>query len=228
MNNEPRLDPKYIVKINGKDFVLYDGLLGLAHQVGIKQLTVKMLTPPTSENEFTAIFEATAITKEGKIFSDIGDANSKNCDSPHFIRIAATRAKARALRGVLNVKICSYEELRDKSEVIGKVAENNDLLTSLNSVKMFKTLTQWVYTKGREIDRLTSNEKQKIEQAIMQKRNNLDTSQKESENLCGTLLQDMLALSSAQDLHSWRVMNAKVVNLLLTNAQKQIIKENGG
>ena len=119
---KPRLDERFLTTINGKDFVTYQGLLDLAHQKGLIKLDVQVLQSPSSENNFEAICQATAESKYGEIFVDIGDANPKNVNSkiaPHIIRMASTRAKARALRDLTNVGITALEELADFSEVIG-------------------------------------------------------------------------------------------------------------
>lgn len=50
-----------------------------------------------------AVCPAAAVSKTGEEFTDIGDANPKNCNrtmAPHPVRMAGTRAKARAFRRV--------------------------------------------------------------------------------------------------------------------------------
>ena len=120
--NEPvqqrniQIDEKFLINIQGKDFVLYAGLLDLAHQKGLKKLIVEILQLPNQENDHTAICRAVAETEDGDIFTDIGDANPKNTNKKiiaHIIRMASTRAKARCLRDLTNVGLCSVEELGD-------------------------------------------------------------------------------------------------------------------
>ncbi len=96
---KPKLDERFIKTIDGRDFVLYSGLLDLAHQKGLLKMEVEPLQYPTKENGYFAICKATALSKFGEIFSDIGDANPTNCDAKvakHLLRMASTRAKARA------------------------------------------------------------------------------------------------------------------------------------
>lgn len=118
----PKLDERFITTIEGKDFVYYAGLLDLAHQKNLLKMEVETLQYPTKENEHMAICRAIAQTSMGGTFSDIGDANPSNCNSKvarHLLRMASTRAKARALRDLTNIGMTCLEELGDLSEVIG-------------------------------------------------------------------------------------------------------------
>jgi hypothetical protein len=119
---KPKLDERFIKTIDGRDFVLYAGLLDLAHQKGLLKIEVEPLQYPTKENGYFAICKATALSKFGAIFSDIGDANPTNCDAKvakHLLRMASTRAKARALRDMDDIGMTCLEELGDLDEAIG-------------------------------------------------------------------------------------------------------------
>jgi predicted nucleic acid-binding Zn finger protein len=118
----PKLDDRFMTNIKGKDFVLYAGVLDLATQKGLLKLGVELLQFPTKENGNEAICRAVAESKTGEVFSDIGDANPKNCHEmivKHLIRMASTRAKGRALRDMCNIGIACIEELADFDDVIG-------------------------------------------------------------------------------------------------------------
>jgi predicted nucleic acid-binding Zn finger protein len=118
----PKLDERFITTIEGKDFVYYAGLLDLAHQKSLLKMEVEAIQYPNESNQFTAICSATAHTSYGGIFSDIGDASPNNCNfkvAKHLLRMASTRAKARALRDLTNIGMTCLEELGDLSEVIG-------------------------------------------------------------------------------------------------------------
>ena len=119
----PHLDERFITNIKGKDFVLYAGLLDLAHQMGLKTLKAKPIQLPNSDNNFEAICLATAETTEDKVFEDLGDCNPSNCHtmiSKHLLRMASTRAKARVLRDMTNIGITCIDEISDPEEVIGE------------------------------------------------------------------------------------------------------------
>ena len=75
----PKLDDRFIINIKGKDFVLYAGVLDLATQKGLLKLEVTLLQFPSKENDYEAVCRAVAESKTGAVFSDIGDANPKNC-----------------------------------------------------------------------------------------------------------------------------------------------------
>jgi hypothetical protein len=119
---KPKLDERFLITIEGQDFVKYAGLLDLAHQKRLTNFNVEILQYPNDQNEQTAICKAHAQTATGDTFSDIGDANPKNCNykvSKHLLRMASTRAKARCLRDLTNVGMTCLEELGDLDEVIG-------------------------------------------------------------------------------------------------------------
>jgi hypothetical protein len=120
---QPKLEPQFIKQIEGKDFVLYAGLLDLAHQKGMTSLETEILQFPTKDNGYMAIVKAFCESKVGETFSDIGDANPENCNSKvvkHLLRMASTRAKARCLRDFTNVGMTALEELGDLNEIIGE------------------------------------------------------------------------------------------------------------
>jgi len=114
-----KIDERFIVDLKGKQFVTYEGLLDLAHQEGLISIEVELLQVPSKENGMIAIAKATAKTKD-KVFMDIGDAGPNSVNSmitPHIIRMASTRAKARALRDLTNIGMTAIEELGDSSEI---------------------------------------------------------------------------------------------------------------
>jgi hypothetical protein len=105
-------------KIGEKEVVTYAGVLALAHEDGLKAVRTKLVQIPGKENDQTAIVTAIVCTNKG-VFSGIGDANPGNVNSrirPHIIRMAETRAKARALKDSQNIGIVSLEEL---GELVG-------------------------------------------------------------------------------------------------------------
>jgi hypothetical protein len=119
---KPKLDERWIIEIEGNQFVKYAGLLDLGHQKGISQIEVEPLQLPTKENGNSAICKATVISKSGESFTDIGDANPGNCSSKvskHLLRLASTRAIARSLRTFTNIGYTCLEELADLNDVIG-------------------------------------------------------------------------------------------------------------
>ena len=113
---KPVLDPRFIIQIEGREFVKYPGLLDLGHQIGLESITVEPVQIPCKENGHLAVCKASVISKEGQGFSDIGDASPENCSarvSKHILRMASTRAIARALRTFTNIGMTCLEELDD-------------------------------------------------------------------------------------------------------------------
>ena len=120
--NKPKLDERFIKNIQGREFVVYAGLLDLAHQYGLRKLEVEHVQIPCKENGNVAICRAVASTQDGAVFTDVGDANPSNVNrmiAPHVLRMASTRAKARVLRDLCNIGITCLEELAELDEVLG-------------------------------------------------------------------------------------------------------------
>ncbi len=96
-----------------KEVALYKGLLAKAHTEGLSRIKTLLSQIPTDENGRTAISKALVVTSKGT-FEAIGDASPENVPPhirPHLIRMAETRAKARALRDAVNIGVVSLEEL---------------------------------------------------------------------------------------------------------------------
>ena len=94
-------DLGHIAILDGKEFIRYAGLIYAAKKLGLTSSKVKILRLELDpDGLMLCICQATVKGTQGK-FRDIGDATPKNVNrrnAGHFIRIASTRAKARALR----------------------------------------------------------------------------------------------------------------------------------
>ena len=110
---------EFMITRQGKQYVLFAGLLDEAHARGLKGIDTDLVQVPTGENGNVAVVKATVEMEDGRTFSGIGDASPDNVGRgivPHIIRMAETRAKARALRDAINVGVASIEELGDDPE----------------------------------------------------------------------------------------------------------------
>ena len=114
-----RMRREFMVERQGRQFVLYAGLLALGHEQGLKSIHTQLIQIPTESNHRVAIVSATVILERDgvqKEFHGIGDAAPNNVASAMInclIRLAETRAKARALRDAVNVGMAALEELGD-------------------------------------------------------------------------------------------------------------------
>jgi hypothetical protein len=110
---------EFMIMRQGKQYVLFAGLLDEAHQKGLRSIDTDLVQVPTEENGNVAVVKATVEMEDGRNFSGIGDASPENVGRnivPHIIRMAETRAKARALRDAVNVGATALEELSDSDD----------------------------------------------------------------------------------------------------------------
>jgi hypothetical protein len=102
--------------VERKEVISAKGLLHLAHRERLSGIRTRLVQGPTKDNGETAIAVVRVVTQRGA-FTGMGDANPRNVNSriaPHFIRMAETRALARALRAALDIGVVALEELEDE------------------------------------------------------------------------------------------------------------------
>lgn len=106
---------RYVKTLQGREFIVYGGLLDLARHAGLRRITTNIVQIPNAENGMYAVVEAEVETENG-VFKEVGDASPSSVNRtilPHILRMAATRAKARALRDAVGVDLVALEELGD-------------------------------------------------------------------------------------------------------------------
>jgi hypothetical protein len=121
---------KHIIRLQGKEYILFPGLVALAKDQGMVGMQTAKLQDPTEENNKRCVFEATAsflaYDRDGELVTDgagnpliatytcQGDASPADVSRgilPHMLRMAETRAMARALRVGTGLAITAFEEL---------------------------------------------------------------------------------------------------------------------
>ena len=101
------MEKRFITNLQWKDFVLFEWLLNEFHENWGKSIKTEVI----STNPF--IVQAT-VEWEKWTYQGIGDADDNNVNkliARHKIRMAETRAIARALRWYNNIWMCSADEL---------------------------------------------------------------------------------------------------------------------
>lgn len=117
-----------------KEVVTYRGLLSRAHDEHLVAIETSVVQFPKEENGQTAVVQAKVTTSKGT-FTAVGDANPGNVNpmiAPHLIRMAETRAKARAIRDAVNIGVVSLEELGAELDGEG-ITEGNFVSTETPS-----------------------------------------------------------------------------------------------
>lgn len=100
----------------GKEHPTYASVLEEAHKKGLQGIEVEIVQFPTEANSYVCICSATVTMAGGLTFTEIGDASPRNVNKqivPHLIRMAATRAKGRALRDAVNIGLALREEFSE-------------------------------------------------------------------------------------------------------------------
>ena len=123
MNSKNKISQQFIVRIaikndsgavtGHREFIAYAGLLAVAHEIGLDAIDTTIEEMPTAANGNVAVVRAVAKGKPGT-FTGIGDASPANVSrkvARHLLRVAETRAKARALRDLTNINMAALEEL---------------------------------------------------------------------------------------------------------------------
>ena len=101
----------HIVNLKGKEYVLFSGLLDLAHRNGLESLTSRIIHFDMEKGE--CVHEASATGARGSYIAH-GDSTPENTGkmvASAFIRMSETRSYARVLRLYLGTGMCSKEEL---------------------------------------------------------------------------------------------------------------------
>jgi hypothetical protein len=107
---------RFVKNLQGRDFILYGGLLELVKQQGLRRITTNVIQVPSDSNNMYAVVEAEIELGNGEVYKEIGDASPKSVNrtiEPHILRMASTRAKARAFRDAIGIDMVALEELGD-------------------------------------------------------------------------------------------------------------------
>lgn len=119
--SDPEFRKKYYRKLKtGGGTYKFDGVRAVAQDHGFIGNEVVQLTMPSPENDQTAVVVQRIHMMEPDdqvhTYEGIGDANAKNANGPvavHLVRMASTRALARAFRNALKIEAVVYEELAE-------------------------------------------------------------------------------------------------------------------
>lgn len=108
---------EFIITRQGRDYVMYAGLLDAAHRDGLAAVRSTLVQAPSPANGFTAICHVEITTARGT-FAALGDADPENAPRSMvnaLVRLAETRAKTRALADATNIAMPVIEEQTDAS-----------------------------------------------------------------------------------------------------------------
>ena len=122
------MDQRFVIKLQGKDFVTHEGLLNEFHVNGGEIIKTEIV----SHIDNLIVFKAKVSGSKGE-FTGHGDCSPNNVNKmilPHMIRMAETRAINRALRFYNNIGMCSVEELGGE-EKSSNGSVKNDIKTAV-------------------------------------------------------------------------------------------------
>ena len=102
----------FIVKISGKDFMTYEGLLNKAHAKGNFSI---IITDSWVSEDMKKAWCKVRLTTKDQTFDGFGSSTPENTTSmtqSYPVEMAHTRAKGRAMRDFLNIGEVMAEELK--------------------------------------------------------------------------------------------------------------------
>ena len=163
---------EYGIDIHGKPFLTFGGLLKEAHNKGLINIATNLLKQEDEKND-TVIVQAICTlmhpTLKDKVIqcTALGDANKNNIRNdflePHKIRIAETRAIARALRFALGLGYPAKEEMvydeKEGKEGFASVKQIKYIQDIMKKSAMFNTtVVNYLKDKKKNIDTITIND----------------------------------------------------------------------
>jgi len=100
-----------IIKLQGREFITFSGLLITAHSNGLKSITPTLISYDAQAR--AAVFSATVEGERGcyTAHGDADEGNVKRGMAGAILRMAETRAVCRALRMYLGIGMTAREEL---------------------------------------------------------------------------------------------------------------------
>lgn len=119
---EAHIDRRFVIKRDGKDYVLVNGLIDMLHQLsgGCFDIATQVVQVPGPNNGEVAVVTATVrvydpgsarVLRAASGIGDAGPASVNRMIAPHSLRMAETRAIGRALRLITNIGMTALEEL---------------------------------------------------------------------------------------------------------------------
>ena len=163
---------EYGIEIHGKPFLTFGGLLKEAHNKGLINIATNLLKQEDEKND-TVIVQAICTlmhpTLKDKVIqcTALGDANKNNIRNdflePHKIRIAETRAIARALRFALGLGYPTKEEMvydeKEGKEGFASVKQIKYIQDIMKKSAMFNTtVVNYLKDKKKNLDTITVND----------------------------------------------------------------------
>lgn len=141
-----KLNPDLLVNIKNNWFATIDAVVDAMHRAGIlKGWTVEIIKYPEkilaekkegeeepediNSDKYLAVAKATVLLSDGRKFENVGDAHPLSVAGhlrPHVLRMAETRAIARALRFAGNIHGAMAEEIKEYVKLEGKEERYED------------------------------------------------------------------------------------------------------
>lgn len=109
-------EKSYIVKISGKDFMTYEGLLKKAHERGKFSMEI---TESWVSQDMKMAWCKVRLTHLKQTFDGFGSSTPENTGTmtqSHPVEMAHTRSKGRAFRDFLNIGMVMVEELKEQKK----------------------------------------------------------------------------------------------------------------
>lgn len=173
--NEHKIARNFLQEMKGgRQHLTWPGLLDRAFNrtdgPKLRSIRTELIQIPSEANQNLAIVMAYVEMEDGSLFTDVGDASPANVGkmvAPHIIRMASTRAKARALRDACNIGEVLTEEMGDSLPVPRPSSAVTNFIVAWKDAERRPKLKDYIIQHYGSISSVSPQELAKVPEGVL-------------------------------------------------------------